>query len=148
MFFSAVLIDSYACLTKDKGAREAEYRCMDRFVRQMELIRDRVDGPWQFQSYCCSYQEFDNCVIDLVNYECNERLGLKTADFVQHKLVSMRKSFADIGNCDRLCDDVPANVTDLLGRITRDPEVKPEVASPTLIFMDIATAHAKGRRFG
>lgn len=140
-----MLIDNFLCLTKDKGAREVEYHCNDVYVRKMRYIRDVVPRQYQFQSYCCAFNAFSNCVLDLVNYVCNERHGLQTSDFFSHKMLSMQKSFADIERCDALCRDVPFNISARLDAIDNDNELKPEYESPVLLFMDIAAAHTKSR---
>ena len=120
---------------------------MDTYVLKLRGIRDVLPTSQQYSALCCAYNDFRACVMDKITYSCNERLGLQTSDFIDHRLVKMQKGFADVDRCDTLCAQAPTNVTAFLDDISIDNGYLPQKESPLLIFMDIAATQSNERRY-
>jgi hypothetical protein len=121
---------------------------MDTYVVMLKYIRDYVEPSSQFQAYCCAFEFFRDCVLSLTHYLCNQRLGYETSAFVNHKLVTTQKNFADIQGCGidtgdkSLCSRTSSNITDVLDAIASSPYIEAQYESPVFLFMDIASRHS------
>lgn len=152
---SSVLVHHADCLSKDDSAREQMQKCMDKYVVMLKHIRDHVEPEKQFPAYCCAFEFFRECIYSITHYLCNSRTGVDTAKYVDHKLLTTQKAFADIQGCvgDKkqggapLCGLADVNVTISLARISQDELIAPQYDSPVLIFMDIAAGQINKKRY-